>query len=309
MVIKGHNCLICLHHEHATESCFGKDQQRSICGMGGCKKRRHPSLHGAPQPTVQAVQVASHLLVGDGDTGDINPGVAGGDLDITDSALVSSILGVTGPQGKFISRVSGKRIQCHKLDWSYDGQLGGTEDRMAEQRQKELLEMKELLKLPVVEGHRVLLLMQNITVKYGPRGELAEITVFWDDGSTCSLVLTSTAEMLGCPGEPVTVSIETVNGVVTRETKLYCVELMSNTGVRVVIKAFGVENVSEVRSIVDLSMMKQKFSDEVQTQWSKVAKRPSGVVHLLVGQDTTLSSMRHRTTWWCAGQCLARVGC
>ena len=70
-------------------------------------------------------------------------------------------------------------------------------------------------------------------------------------------------------------SIETVNGVVTRETKLYCVELMSNTGDRVVIKAFGVENVSEVRSIVDLSMLKHRFSDEVQTQWSTVAKRPS----------------------------------
>ena len=285
MVIKGQNCLICLHHEHATDSCFGKDQLRSICGMGGCKKRHHPSLHGAPQPTVQAVQVANHLLRGDGDTGDINPGVKGGDLDITDSALVSSILGVTGPQGKFISRVNERRLQCHKLSWSQDGQLGGTEQRLAEQRQKELLEMKELLRMPVVEGHRVLLLMQNITVKYGPRGELTEITVFWDDGSTCSLVLTSTAEMLGCPGEPVTVSIETVNGVVTRETKLYCVELMSNTGDRVVIKAFGVENVSEVRSIVDLSMLKHRFSDEVQTQWCKVAKRPRGVVHLLVGQE------------------------
>ena len=67
--------------------------------------------------------------------------------------------------------------------------------------------------------------MQKVTVKYGPRGEMTEITLFWDNGSTCSLVLTETAEQLGCPGEPVTVSIDTINGIMTRDTKLYCVEL------------------------------------------------------------------------------------
>ena len=92
---------------------------------------------GHHTPTVQAVQVASHLLRGDGDTADINPGVTGGDLDLTDSALVSSILGVTGPQGKFMSRVNERRVQCHKLSWSQEGQLGGTEQRLAEQRQTE----------------------------------------------------------------------------------------------------------------------------------------------------------------------------
>ena len=76
-----------------------------------------------------------------------------------------------------------------------------------------------------------------------------------------SLVLTETAELLGCPGEPVTVSIETVNGVITRETKLFCVELMSNSGDRVVIKAFGVENISEVRSVMNLSAIKNRYEN------------------------------------------------
>ena len=56
MVMKGQNCLICLHHEHTTDSCFGKDQQRTVCGLGGCKKRHHPSLHSAPQSSIQTVQ-------------------------------------------------------------------------------------------------------------------------------------------------------------------------------------------------------------------------------------------------------------
>ena len=122
-------------------------------------------------------------------------------------------------------------------------------------------------------------------MKYGPRGEMTEVTVFWDNGSTCSLVLTETAEQLGCPGEEVTVSIDTVNGVITRDTKLYCIELLNNSGERVLIKAFGVENISEVRSVVQLSGVKEKFSGDVQSQWSKVSRRPKGQVHVLIGQE------------------------
>ena len=71
------HCLIYLHHEHMTDSCFSKDQQRTICGLEGCKKRHHPSLHSAPQGTVQAVQVASHIGVDSVETHGTNPGVGG----------------------------------------------------------------------------------------------------------------------------------------------------------------------------------------------------------------------------------------
>ena len=124
--------------------------------------------------------------------------------------------------------------------------------------------------------------MQSVTVKHGVAGELAQITVFWDDGSTCSLILSETAGVLGCPGEPVTVTIDTI---LTRETMLYCVELINNNGERVIIKAFGVENISEIHSIVEVSDVKQKFSQEVQTQWGKISKRSKDMVHLLVGQE------------------------
>ena len=285
-VMKGGNCMICLHHEHATDSCFGKDQIRTICGMDGCKMRHHPSLHSAPQNSVQSVQVAGHLQVDEG--GDFAPGV-GEEIEesfnMTETALGTSVLGKTGPQGKFLSKIKSKRIKTHKIAWSDACWTGGTEARLEDDRTKELAEMKELLKLPPVEGNKVLLIIQKVMVKYGPQGEMTGITVFWDDGSTCSLVRTEAAEMLGCPGEPVTVSIETVNGVITRETKLFCVELMNNSGDRIVIKAFGVENISEVRNVVNLTAVKNKFSVEVQSQWGKITQRPQGPVHLLVGQE------------------------
>jgi hypothetical protein len=220
------------------------------------------------------VQVTSHLGVDKDGTGGTNPGVGVGQ--------VSEIR--TGSQGKFLSRLNEKKVQC-KGSWTAACWSGGTQARIDEQRAKELQDMIELLKLPIVDGSNVLLLMQSVTVKHGPAGELAQITVFWDDGSTCSLILTERVEVLGCPGEPVNVTIDTINGILTRDTKLYCVELMNNSGERVIIKAFGVESISEVHSIVEVAGVKQKFSQEVQTQWGKVSKRPKGSVHLLVGQE------------------------
>ena len=52
---------------------MGKDQQRYICGMGGCTKKHHPSLHSASQNSIQAVKTTRHFAVtGSGET---DPGV------------------------------------------------------------------------------------------------------------------------------------------------------------------------------------------------------------------------------------------
>ena len=135
------------------------------------------------------------------------------------------------------------------------------------------------------DGNNVLLLIQKVKVKYGPSEDMAKLITFWDDGSTCSLVRIETAEQLGCPFEPVTITIETVNGELKRDTKIYCLELITCGEKRVLVKTFGVEHISEVKSVVDISGVKHLFSEEVKEQWSKVSKRPAGKVDLLVGQE------------------------
>ena len=135
MVLKGQNCMICLHHEHDTNSCFGKGQQKTVCGLEGCQKRHHPSLHSAPQSVIQAVQVARHLA--SDESGNTNPGV-GEVVNIVESALTSSVLAKMGPQGKFLARVKENRVQSHKISWADVYQSGGTSDYLEEQRAKEL---------------------------------------------------------------------------------------------------------------------------------------------------------------------------
>ena len=111
-------------------------------------------------------------------------------VNIIKNDLSTSVLAKVGPQGKFLARVKESQIQSHKMSWAGVFKSGGTSNFLEEQRTKELVEMEELLKLPVVQGSSVLLLMQNVSVKYGSRGEITELTVFWDNGSTCSLVKT-----------------------------------------------------------------------------------------------------------------------
>ena len=69
-----------------------------------------------------------------------------------------------------------------------------------------------------------------------------------------------TAEEFGCPGEEVTVTIDTNNGLLTRYTKLYCVNILTICEERVVIEPFGVESISDVRSNVQLDGLKGKFT-------------------------------------------------
>ena len=149
--------------------------------------------------------------------GDTVPGVEQDNIKVEDQvALLEKNF-----SGKFISKFGGGKQKFNRITWNEACKTGGTADFVAEQREKELLEMKELLKLPVVDGGNVLLLIQQVKVKYGPVGKEANIVTFWDSGSTCSLILKETAEQLECPSEPVTVTIETVNGEMVRDTRMY----------------------------------------------------------------------------------------
>ena len=73
------------------------------------------------------------------------------------------------------------------------------------------------------------------------------------DGSNCRVIKTSVARRLGVWGEQVTLEIGTVNAVTTVETKLYCLELMSNKGYRHLIKAFGLDSISEELPVMRLN--------------------------------------------------------
>ena len=94
----------------------------------------------------------------------------------------------------------------------------------------EMAEVMEYLKDPLLRGDQVLMMILNINVIYGFGRNIEAVPSFIDPGSGCCLILTKLAERLKLQGRPVTITITTVTKAVTKETKLYVVEVESRSG-------------------------------------------------------------------------------
>ena len=111
-------------------------------------------------------------------------------------------------------------------------------------------------------------MVQNVSMLYGAERLVTNIVTFFDDGSTSSVTLNSVAKQFGLLGEKVTVTIETLNAVTTKETMLYMDELLDRKGVRMFVRAFVI-----------------LFSKQMQEQWEVWGVRPGGAVQLLAGSE------------------------
>ena len=120
---------------------------------------------------------------------------------------------------------------------------------------------------------------------YGAGRNITNLVTFFNDGSTCSVILNSVARKYGLIGEKVTVTIETLNAVTTKETMLYMVEVLEKTGRRKLVRAFGFDNISEPMGTIELNGVKSLFSTKMQKQWDNWGRRPEGPVQLLVGSE------------------------
>ena len=63
MVKKAGFCVVCLGSNHAADSCNFKDDNRSKCGLDGCVKPHHPSLHGSRDPFVTSVATITTVRI------------------------------------------------------------------------------------------------------------------------------------------------------------------------------------------------------------------------------------------------------
>ena len=84
------------------------------------------------------------------------------------------------------------------------------------------------------------------------------------------MILNCTAKRLGLKGEDVILTLRTVNGDESLETKLFDLELFDRTSMKHPIKAFGVPNILGIITSTDLRRLKQSFSLSMQRIWKKV---------------------------------------
>ena len=102
----------------------------------------------------------------------------------------------------------------------------------------------------------------------------------------CNLILNSYAKKHSMLGFPITIEIDTVNGKEKMETNYYYVILFDqNKQKQYEILSYGVDRISSPLPLVDLSPVKSQFPTHVQENWNKVARRPTGDIQLLIGQN------------------------
>ena len=63
------------------------------------------------------------------------------------------------------------------------------------------------------------------------------------------------------------------------------VELLTTGGERKIVRAFGMEKISEEIPFISFNGVKHLFSDEVQKEWERVTSRTVGAIELLVGAE------------------------
>ena len=114
------------------------------------------------------------------------------------------------------------------------------------------------------------------------QGLLRDTVLFFDNGSTATLCTHSWAERAGLKGEDVMYYLRVVGDQYTeKHTKVYNFCLQDNSGETHAIRAYGMEVITEVERVPDLSDLKQLFPGTP----AEAFRIPVGEVDLLVGQN------------------------
>ena len=151
---------------------------------------------------------------------------------------------------------------------------------------KEIERAKQACKERLLDGDNILMNVQTLTMKYSTAALRADITVFWDNGSTCSVIVAEVAEKFGLYGEPITITINTVTGSKKHETKLYAVELLDRNDNVHILRAICLPSIGGPLPRINLeSGLQLEFSEEVQRAWEDVIMSPIGCIDLLIGSE------------------------
>ena len=155
MAKKGGYCPVCLYPGHNAATCKNADSSRYVCGVKGCDKHHHPILHGSKDKYVTSVNVVK--------------------------AMEYSEAGVTSRDVDFSSVNTARMYEVYG-------------EKEVDERAREMMEARKKLAEPPVDGDKVLLVIQETIMVCRLGSVKVDVVTFFDDGSTCSVVLNSFAE-------------------------------------------------------------------------------------------------------------------
>ena len=161
LVKNANGCAVCLNTSHLADSCNYKEKNNWVCGLEGCRSHHHPTLHGSKDIFVK-----------------INT--------------------VVGEQSRFEEVTDWDA----RADYLHDSFLASDQvaSNISKEREAELKEVLVELHKPGLRGDQVLLVVQDVDMVFGMGRQVTKIVTFFDDGSTCSVILNSVAVEFGLLG-------------------------------------------------------------------------------------------------------------
>ena len=129
-------------------------------------------------------------------------------------------------------------------------------------------------------GSTVLLEIQLVNISVNET--TIKTVMFFDNGSTATMCTHAWAKKTGLQGEEITYFMRVVGEeYVKRNTNLYALTVTDNNGEKHMLEAFGIDIITEVECLPDLSNLKHLFPGVP----NKVFHTPTGPADILIGSN------------------------
>jgi hypothetical protein len=116
-------------------------------------------------------------------------------------------------------------------------------------RTEEIKEPLEILKEPEVDGDRVLLLPQEVTAVTGKNRMQHKSSIFFDKGSTCSMITKDLIERLGLESLKRIIVVKSFMQTEAINTEFVVVELIREDGTVALVRAYVVDSIMEMTKV------------------------------------------------------------
>ena len=148
---------------------------------------------------------------------------------------------------------------------------GAWEKSGARTRAEEMEEARRLLQEPEVDGDRVLLLIQEVVLVTGKDRRQVNTSLFFDKGSTCSMVTKKMVKLMGLESIRRTVVVQSFGHTDTIDTEFVVLEVLKEDGLVALIRAYVVESIT--------SMAEVDIPEELKRLFRKGSDWPSARFH------------------------------
>ena len=157
----------------------------------------------------------------------------------------------------------------------------GWEKSARKSRAEEIKLAERLLKQPEQDGDNILLLVQEVEVVSGLNRERRSSSIFFDNGSTCSMIRRALVEALKLETVRRTLVVHSFRHVEALDTEYVVIELLQIDGTVAPVRAYVVDTITSMAEVEIPEEIRSEFGEEAS--WP--SKRFAGEVDILLGLE------------------------